>query len=205
MTIEVWLAFCLASTVLLVIPGPTILMVIAYSLANGRSAAVPLVLAVALADATALGLSVLGLGSLLAKSALLFQLVKLFGGCYLIYLGIQMFRRASTSQKVNHDLPRESTKKMFWNTYLVTTLNPKGIVFFIAFFPQFIDHSQAVNSQLAILSLSFIILAILNSIMYVMFADRARTYMASEKSQRQFQLLGGGFLSAAGVWAVLSR
>jgi threonine/homoserine/homoserine lactone efflux protein len=205
MMFEIWLAFCIASTVLLVIPGPTILTVIAYSIANGRSAALPWILAVALADATALTLSVLGLGSLLAKSAFLFQLVKVVGGCYLIYLGVQMLRSVATPSEVALDAEADTTKTMFWNTYLVTALNPKGIVFFIAFFPQFIDHSLAVNPQLVILGLSFVVLATLNSIMYVVFADRARGYLASEKSQKQFKLVGGSFLSGAGLWAVFSR
>src|SRR5690606_5972602 len=88
MSIEAWLAFVAASAVLLVIPGPTILTVIGYSIAHGRRAQAPLVAAVALGDSTALALSLLGLGALLATSAFWFSVVKWVGGLYLIYLGV---------------------------------------------------------------------------------------------------------------------
>ena len=77
MAIELWAAFALASCVLLIIPGPTILTVISYSVAHGSRANIPLVLAVALGDTTALALSLLGLGAVLATSAWLFTVVKL--------------------------------------------------------------------------------------------------------------------------------
>lgn len=80
MPIELWLAFVAASGVLLVIPGPTILTVISYSVAHGRRSNVPLVASVALGDSTALALSLLGLGALLQASAFWFTLVKWAGG-----------------------------------------------------------------------------------------------------------------------------
>src|SRR3954468_769604 len=92
MSIEHWLAFVAASAVLLVIPGPTILTVISYSMAHGRRANVPLVAAVALGDSTALVLSLLGLGALLSASAFWFTIIKWAGGLYLLYLGIRMLR-----------------------------------------------------------------------------------------------------------------
>ena len=91
MAIEIWAAFALASCILLIIPGPTILTVISYSVTHGSRANIPLVLAVALGDTTALALSLLGLGAVLATSAWLFTVVKWVGGLYLIYLGIKLF------------------------------------------------------------------------------------------------------------------
>src|SRR6059058_1368535 len=90
--VESWLAFAAASAVLLVIPGPTILTVISYSVTHGRRAAIPLVTAVALGDSTALAFSLLGLGSVLAASSMAFTLVKAAGGAYLVYLGVKMIR-----------------------------------------------------------------------------------------------------------------
>jgi hypothetical protein len=92
MSVETWLTFSLAIMVLLVIPGPTILTVISYAVARGPKANVPLVLAVTLGDATALAVSVVGLGALLATSAFWFILIKWVGGLYLIGLGIAMLR-----------------------------------------------------------------------------------------------------------------
>ena len=107
MSIELWLAFVGASVILLILPGPTILTVISYSVARGRRANLPLVAAVALGDSTALVLSLLGLGALLATSALWFTLVKWAGGLYLIALGIRLLRAgASAAMPVRTMRPR---------------------------------------------------------------------------------------------------
>jgi threonine/homoserine/homoserine lactone efflux protein len=87
MPIDLWLAFVAASAVLLVIPGPTLLSVISYSIAHGKRANLPLVAAVVLGDSTALALSLLGLGVLLAASAFWFTVVETAGGLYLLVLG----------------------------------------------------------------------------------------------------------------------
>ena len=92
MSLETWLAFLGASALLVVLPGPTILTVISYSLTHGKRARLPLVLAVALGDSTALVLSLLGLGALLAASAFWFTVVKTVGGLYLLYLGYRLLR-----------------------------------------------------------------------------------------------------------------
>ena len=100
MSIELWLAFVAASALMLVIPGPTILTVISYSMSHGRRANLPLVAAVALGDSTALVVSLLGLGALLATSAFWFTVVKWVGGLYLLYLGIKLLRAGITSAAI---------------------------------------------------------------------------------------------------------
>src|SRR6478752_6527930 len=92
MSIETWLAFAAASAVLLIIPGPTILLVVSYALGQGRRAAFPVATGVALGDFTAMTLSMLGLGAVLAASAILFAALKWIGGAYLIWLGIKLIR-----------------------------------------------------------------------------------------------------------------
>lgn len=205
MAIEIWGAFVLASCVLLVIPGPTILTVISYSVAHGRRANVPLVAAVALGDSTALLLSLAGLGAVLATSAWLFTLIKWVGGLYLIYLGIKLLLAGTSAinePKVNS---LESRGKLFFNTWLVTALNPKGIIFFVAFLPQFINPATAVVSQLWILSITFVILASLNAALYTLFAASARQLLRSPKAQRRFNVGGGSLLTVAGCWALSAR
>ena len=138
MPIELWLTFVAASAVLLIIPGPTILTVISYSMAHGRRANVPLVAAVALGDSTALVVSLLGLGALLATSAFWFTVVKGVGSLYLLYLGVKLLRAGISPTEVAAPAIPSSRWHLFANTYLVTALNPKGIVFFVAFLPQFV-------------------------------------------------------------------
>jgi threonine/homoserine/homoserine lactone efflux protein len=205
MSIELWFAFVAAAAIVLINPGPTILTVISYSMAHGRRANVPLVAAVALGDSTALVVSLLGLGALLATSAFWFAVVKGVGGLYLLYLGIKLLRAGVSSSEVAAPAAPGSRWKLFANTYLVTALNPKGIVFFVAFLPQFINQKASVTQQLWILAVTFVAMATLNATLYAIFAGSARKVLASPRAQRYFNLAGGSLLSASGVWALLAK
>ena len=205
MHLELWLAFVAASAVLLIIPGPTILTVISLSVANDRGAKLPLVAGVTLGDSTALVLSILGLGALLATAAFWFSLVKWAGGLYLLYLGIKLFRAGITAAGRPAAAAPRSRWRLFANTYLVTALNPKGIVFFVAFLPQFISPAAPAGRQLLLLACTFVAMATLNATLYSVFAGAARRLLASPRAQRRFNLAGGSILTAAGILALLAR
>lgn len=205
MAIELWAAFALASCVLLIIPGPTILTVISYSIAHGSRANIPLVLAVALGDTTALALSLLGLGAVLATSAWLFTAVKWAGGLYLIYLGVKLLLSNATIPDVANTGELDSRWKLFANTWLVTALNPKGIIFFVAFLPQFVNASMPAGPQLWILSITFVLLATLNAALYAIFAASARKLLLSPRAQQRFNIGGGSLLTLAGCWALTAK
>ncbi|WOI43675.1 LysE family translocator [Acidovorax sp. BLS4] len=205
MPIELWLAFVAASAVMLVIPGPTILTVISYSMSHGRRANVPLVLAVALGDSTALVVSLLGLGALLETSAFWFTAVKWVGGLYLLYLGIRLLRAGISATEIAAPAAPASRWRLFLNTYLVTALNPKGIVFFVAFLPQFLSPAASATQQMGILGVTFVVLAATNATLYAVFAGSARKLLASPRAQRRFHVAGGSLLAAAGVWALTAR
>ena len=205
MSLDTWLAFVGASALLLMLPGPTILTVISYSITHGRRARLPLVLAVALGDSTALALSLLGLGALLSASAFWFTVVKTAGGLYLLYLGVKLLRAGVAPAPLPQAGAAGSRWKLFANTYLVMALNPKGIIFFVAFLPQFIDPAGDVTRQLWTLSATFVACAGLNATAYALFAGSARRLLASPRAQRGFNLGGGALLSAAGIWALLAR
>jgi len=205
MSIELWLAFVAASSIMLVIPGPTILTVVAYATANGRSATLPLVLGVSFGDFTLIFLSIFGLGSLLAISSTAFNLVKIVGGLYLLYLGIKMLCTANaTTDDLTQKKP-EAHSTLFFNAWLVTALNPKGLIFFGAFFPQFINLEAPITPQLIILSSSFVCLAALNTLGYALLASKASNALSSNKAKQNFGLFGGLTMSAAGLWALSSK
>ncbi|MFO1314933.1 MAG: LysE family translocator [Burkholderiales bacterium] len=205
MPFETWLAYAAATAVLLVIPGPTILTVISYSLSHGRRANVPLVAAVALGDSTALVLSLVGLGALLAASAMAFNVVKWAGGLYLVWLGVKMLRSGVVLPAPAEEGPAASHRRIFLNTYVVTALNPKGIVFFIAFLPQFLRADRDLTLQLWILAVTFVVMATINAALYAVFAASARRLLATHAAQRRFNLAGGMLLAGAGIWALLAR
>jgi threonine/homoserine/homoserine lactone efflux protein len=205
MPIELWLAFVAASAVVLILPGPTILTVISYSLAHGRRANAALVAGVALGDSTALALSLVGLGALLATSAWWFTVVKWVGGLYLLYLGAKLLRAGAKPADVAAPAVPGSRWRLFANTYVVTALNPKGIVFFVAFLPQFLEPAAPLARQLWILAITFVVMATANAALYALFASSARRVLASPRAQRRFNLAGGSLLSGAGIWALLAR
>ena len=205
--LDTWLAYAAATAVLLVIPGPTILTVISYSLSHGRRANAALVAGVALGDSTALVLSLVGLGAVLATSAMLFTAVKWAGGLYLIYLGVRMLRGGAVALPAEGEARAqlESHGRVFFNTWLVTALNPKGIIFFIAFLPQFLRPGPDVAAQLWVLAVTFVVLATLNAALYAVFASSARKFLSTPRALRGFNLAGGSLLTAAGIWALLAR
>jgi len=207
--LELWLAYVATSAIILAIPGPTILLVLSYSISQGRSATMPLVAGVALGDAVAITLSLIGLGTLLATSALWFTIIKWLGGLYLIYLGIKLIRSANKPLKMQSasspGAQLSSPLQLFGNAFIVTALNPKSIVFFIALLPQFISATHPVTAQLWILGVTFVVLATLSATGYALFASSLRKFLAAPRAQKAYGLFGGGLLCAAGIWALGAR
>ncbi|ASP33807.1 LysE family translocator [Labrenzia sp. VG12] len=205
MTLELYLAYVVATLVVLAIPGPTIMLVVSYALTQGRKSAFASVMGVGLGDATAAVASLLGLGAVLATSATAFSLLKWIGAAYLIWLGIKMWRtpsQALSPQKVA-DVP---IRKIFWHAYVVTALNPKGIIFFMAFLPHFIAPQAAVVPQLFLLGTTFVILGILNAAVYAFAAAALGQKLRSPSLMRLVNRVGGTFLiSAAAMTATLQK
>jgi Putative threonine efflux protein len=201
MPIETWLAFVAASAVLLAIPGPTILLVISYALGHGRKIASATVAGVALGDFTAMTASMLGLGALLATSAALFTVLKWIGAAYLIYLGIKLWRAPASREVMAREdqVPVERPFRIFLHTYVVTALNPKSIMFFVAFLPQFLDLSRSLFPQMAILETTFLVLATLNATLYALLASLARHQIRKPRVQRIVNRTGGSLMIGAGL------
>jgi threonine/homoserine/homoserine lactone efflux protein len=204
MSIETWLAFAAATTVLLVIPGPTILLVISYALGQGMRTALPVAVGVALGDFTAMTLSMLGLGALLATSSLLFTALKWIGAAYLVWLGIQLWRAGGTLEATPRS-DRAAPARMLGHAWLVTALNPKSLTFFVAFLPQFIDQHGDFWGQMLVFESTFVVLAFANAIGYGMIASRARGLVRSARAIGIFNRLGGSLLIGAGIAAVGMR
>ncbi len=173
MTLATWFAFAAASTVLLLIPGPTVLLVVSYALTQGRKVAIATAAGVALGDFTAMTLSLAGLGALLVASATLFTVLKWVGAAYLIYLGIKLWRASPVLPDVAAGRG-DHARSIFGHAFLVTALNPKSIAFFVAFVPQFIAHDAALLLQLVVMEATFVGFAALNALAYALAADRLR-------------------------------
>ena len=204
MNIETWLAFAAASTVLIVIPGPTILLVVSYALGQGWRTALPMAAGVALGDFTAMTLSLLGLGALLAVSATVFTILKWAGAAYLVWLGVKLWRSGGALEATPRT-DRASSLKMLGHAWLVTALNPKGLTFFIAFLPQFIDPKLPLLPQVGVFGATFLVLAFANAFTYALIASRARSVVRNPRAIGIFNKAGGSLLIGAGVAAVALR
>lgn len=198
MPFETWLAFVAASAVLLIIPGPTILLVVSYALGQGRRVALPVATGVALGDFTAMTLSMLGLGALLAASATLFTVLKWIGAAYLIWLGIKLWRAAGTGA-IPEARADGSPLKMLAHAWLVTALNPKSLTFFVAFLPQFLDPAGDWLTQMAIFEATFLSLAAANAFGYALIAGRLRGAIANPRIVAAVNRTGGTLLIGAGL------
>lgn len=204
MSFELWLAFVAASVILLAIPGPTVLLVISYALGHGRKAARATVAGVALGDFTAMTASMLGLGVLLATSATLFTALKWIGAAYLLYLGVKLWRAPVSIGEASadaEDLPKERPLRIFLHTYVVTALNPKSIIFFVAFLPQFMNPAQPWLPQMLIFETTFLVLATLNATFYALLASMARKSIRKPSVQRAVNRVGGSLMIGAGALA----
>jgi threonine/homoserine/homoserine lactone efflux protein len=201
MSLTHWLAFFAASNILLAVPGPTVLVVVSYALGHGRRPAAAVVAGVTLGDFTAMTCSMLGLGAILAASAFVFTGLRWLGGLYLIYLGIKLWRTPIAAPDAGA-APTLSLKRIFAHAYAVTALNPKSIIFFIAFVPQFIDTARPFVPQVVILEATFVILAAINAALYGWLAAKAREKLKSPRVQRVVNRTGGAALMGAGVLAL---
>ena len=201
MTFESWAAFTAASAVLLIIPGPTVLLVVSYALGQGWRTVLPMTVGVALGDFTAMTLSMLGLGALLATSATLFTILKWVGAAYLVYLGIRLWRAGGTLDAAPHT-DAVSAAKMLGHAWLVTALNPKSITFFVAFLPAFLDPKADFLTQMVVLETTFLVLAFANAFGYALVASRARGFVVNPRAIGVVNKVGGGLLIGAGAATV---
>jgi threonine/homoserine/homoserine lactone efflux protein len=196
MGIETWAVFAAATAVLLVIPGPTILLVISYALGGGMRTALPVAIGVALGDFTAMTLSMLGLGALLSASSLLFTLLKWAGAAYLVWLGIELWRAGGTGRAAPSRDEHAPALRMLGHAWLVTALNPKSLTFFVAFLPQFIDRNASFWTQMLVFEFTFVALAFANAIGYGLIASRAHRLIGSVRTMSAFNRLGGTLIGA---------
>lgn len=205
MDFHLWLAFVTASVVLLLIPGPTVLLVLSYSLSKGRSVAVASALGVALGDFIAMTASLAGLGALVLASAEVFVILKWVGAVYLVWLGLKLWRSAGSGGLSAVGASKVQARGVFGHAAIVTALNPKSIAFFIAFAPQFVRPEQPLLPQFAIMIATFVSLAGANALVYALAAAKLRRTIARPTFNDWVSRTGGVALMAMGVLTATLR
>ncbi|MCB0155652.1 MAG: LysE family translocator [Anaerolineae bacterium] len=199
MTFALWLTFTLAAGTLIAIPGPTNVMVMACGLRHGTKPALSTVFGIVPGVMSAMLLSFLGLGAILATSSHLFELMKWAGAIYLVYLGIKQWRSEPALVDAELAQPQSSGRAIIGQAFTVTFLNPKGIIFYIAFMPQFIAPNAPVLPQLLLLGATFIALVFPINTAYALLAGNMRRFIQNQRTLRWMNRTGGAMLVGAGI------
>ena len=204
MDIELYAAFVLASVLLIVVPGPNVGLIVANSLAHGPRHALVTVAGTTVAMSIQLAITCAGLASLMAILAQGFEWLRWIGVAYLSYLGIKHWRSFAAVRGT--EATREtSRRKLFWQGFLVALTNPKTLLFYAAFLPQFVDPALAPGPQIAVLCVTFVSLALVFDSGYALLAARARGYLLEPRRVRWLGRIAGSFLIGAGIGLALAR
>ncbi|MEM8775952.1 MAG: LysE family translocator [Pseudomonadota bacterium] len=204
MNIEVWITFSAATIALLAVPGPVVMLLLGYTMSSGRSVAAAAIPGVVLGDLVAMTISLLGAGAILQASATLFLALKIAGATYLVWLGVKIWKHDAKSTAMKHVVSARRRTRVTRDAFLVTALNPKDIVFFIAFLPQFIDPTRPVLSQIVILEVTFGVLVLCSTITWVLLAERVIGQLRHPKATKVISRFGASWLILAGVTTAAS-
>jgi threonine/homoserine/homoserine lactone efflux protein len=202
MPLENFLAFMLATLVLVAIPGPSVTLFVANSLSHGARAGLTTVAGSQCGLVLALVAVGIGLTSFMEAMGHWFEALRLIGAAYLIWLGIRMLRAPVTDGTVaTAAVPRGG---FALQGFLVAISNPKTLAFLGAFLPQFIDASGDKPIQIAIMGATFFVVAGLSDGSYALLAGRARRFMTGRRT-RLMTRLGGAFIIGGGLWLAFAR
>lgn len=200
--------YVVASVLIILAPGPSVLFAIARAIAWGRATAVATVVGNALGMFALSILIAFGLGPILERSELAFITVQILGGLYLIYLGVDALKhsRIAASEMVNQGDIKPSHLRSIRDGFWVGALNPKGLVFFAAILPQFLDRDGTnLTGQLLLMGATFAVLAIIGDGTWGLLAGTVREWMASSPMRLVLlRRLGGAVIILLGLFTLIS-
>lgn len=202
---ELFAAYLFATVVLILMPGPIVTLVIANSLAYGQRTGLATVAGSTSGNAILVTAGALGLTTLLALAADVFELLRWAGVVYLVYLGITQWRQVFSAGAVPAVPPTRSARRAYGQGVIVAITNPKTIFFYAAFFPQFIDPALAVGPQLLAMSVAFVVITVLLDGAYALLASRLRGLFVSARANRVRHGITGTLLLGTGLGLALAR
>jgi threonine/homoserine/homoserine lactone efflux protein len=198
---ELFAAFLVITTVLVITPGPIVTLVIATGAREGMRAALTTVVGTTLGNALLLAAIAFGLSWVVRNAATLFEILRWIGAAYLIWLGIQAWRHAGETGAAS--LPRGHVH--VWRGFAVALSNPKTIAFFTAFLPQFVDSGLPVEPQLALMCTVSVVLAAITDSGWAVAAGLGRAWFMQSWRAKLLGRLSGVALIGGGVWLSLAR
>ena len=204
MSPEVYLTFIAASVLLFLTPGPAMSLIVANSASFESRAGLVTVGGNTLGLGVLLGVVIAGLSYVLLLMADYFDWIRWIGALYLIWLGISRIRAARSGASSVRAGLRQTDRRFFWQGLAVGLSNPKVLLFYGAFIPQFVDFSQNVGHQLTVLAVTFLVLALAVDGAMALAAGQAGRWLASRKA-RLIDGIGGSLLIAGGLWLAFAR
>lgn len=192
-----WLIYTLAAVGLSLSPGPNGLLALTHGALHGRHKAMYTILGGAAGFVTIVALSMFGIGALLQTSLIWLMVLKWVGGAYLVWLGIQVWRSPPIGLDVQGSALPRAGWSMFRQGALSALTNPKGILFFAAFLPQFIDPARSLLTQFFIMAGTFAVIEIITELLIASTAHRVSPWL--QRVGRRFNQACGGVFMAIGV------
>jgi len=203
MTLQLWGLYASAVVLLCLTPGPNSVLAIANGIQHGVRKTFFSTLGCAFGLVLLIGISMSGMGLILSTSETLFSIIKWLGAAYLIYLGIGLIRSKKSlianTHKVNRTKVRSNTS-LFLQGFLIIATNPKVLIFFTAFLPQFYVKEASLWSQFVILAVTFVIVEVIVEILLALFSSKIATYGKSGKGLAAFTNITGGVFVLAGAY-----
>ncbi|MEJ6391846.1 LysE family translocator [Gymnodinialimonas sp. 2305UL16-5] len=202
MSLETWIAFTIASAIVVLIPGPNIVLTVTYGIRDGLRSGLATVPGVVLGAFVGMGASLAGAGAILAASVTLFTALKICGALYLLWLAYRLWHAPVAAIRTDDTAPDWSLWALFRQSTLVSALNPKGPVFYVAFVPQFVDSSAPAFGQFAVLMATFLVVAGLNGAGWLVLASALRGHLQGPFVMRVINRIGAACLGVAGLFAL---
>jgi threonine/homoserine/homoserine lactone efflux protein len=198
-----WLAYVAASALIVIVPGPTVTVIIANSLRAGPMAGLMNVAGTQAGLILMVGVLAAGLETIVTQAGVVFDVLRLVGAAYLIWLGVKMWRSDGRLGQAEAGSAR-SHASYAWQGFLVIWSNPKALLFFGAFIPQFVSPEGNAAVQVVALGLTFMVVALLLDGAYAVAAGKTGALL-SRRNVRWLERISGSFLIGGGVWLALSR
>jgi len=203
MELHVFIAFVIATAIMIALPGPSVLLTVAHSISFGWKRGIVTVAGATMGIAVQLTIAAIGLASMLNVVAHAFEWLRWIGAVYLIYLGIKQWRSANDPMEI--ETASVSKKNLFFQGLVITIFNPKSLIFIAAFLPQFINVSSPVRAQLIIIVPTFLLITFAVTSVWALAAGKASKFFRSQKALQVVSRTSGGLMVAAGVGLAAAR
>jgi len=203
MELRVYLAFVVATTIMIALPGPSVLLTVAHSISFGWQPALSTVAGATVGIAVQLIVAAIGLTSLLNFVAEAFEWLRWAGAAYLVYLGLKQW--LSAGDPVQVDASSVSKRNLFVQGLVTTIFNPKSLIFIAAFLPQFIDVEGPLAVQFTFIVSTFLVITFSVTSVWALVAEKARGFLRSQRAFQSVRRTSGGLMIIAGAGLALAR